>query len=251
MSTANHPTRLRVMTYNIHHGEGVDGKIDLPRLADVINREQPDVVALQEVDLNTRRSGGVDQVAELARLTNLHGKFARARPYDGGEYGQAVLSRWPVASLKVYPLPAGTVGPATQPVEKRIAWVAKIQLPNTSKSLEFVGTHLHHANNAYRLMQARELIDVLNTLDDPIVVGDFNAEPRSESIVYLQQSLREASPDQRLTFPSSQPTKKIDWVFIKDNSSWQAVSSDVVRETKASDHRPVVVEFQRSAERRK
>lgn len=69
------PLRLRVLTYNIHHGAGIDGKLDLERIARVIRDARPDIVALQELDRNTQRTRKVDQPAELARLTGLHGTF--------------------------------------------------------------------------------------------------------------------------------------------------------------------------------
>ena len=77
------PARVRVLTYNIHHGEGMDGRIDLVRQAEILNREAPDLVALQEVDRGTKRSGGVDQLAELGRLTGLTPTFGRAIDFQG------------------------------------------------------------------------------------------------------------------------------------------------------------------------
>ena len=88
--------RLRVLTYNIHHAEGVDGKFDLGRIARLIKKEKPDLVAVQEVDVKTRRSDGVDQAAELARLTGMHYFFGKFMDYNGGEYGQMVLSKHPI-----------------------------------------------------------------------------------------------------------------------------------------------------------
>lgn len=85
-------SRLRVLSYNIHHGRGIDDQVDLERLAKVINDCQPDLVALQEVDNGTQRTNGVDQTAELARLTGLHAQFARQIDFEGGQYGQALLS---------------------------------------------------------------------------------------------------------------------------------------------------------------
>lgn len=90
------PWRIRVLTYNIHHGEGLDGKVDLGRIAQVIQQAAPDVVALQEVDLGTERTGRVDQAAELGRLTGLHAVFGKAFDYSGGRYGAALLSRWSI-----------------------------------------------------------------------------------------------------------------------------------------------------------
>src|ERR1700731_1570832 len=99
------PRTLRVLTSNIHHGEGTDGRFDLSRLARVMKSVQPDVIALQEVDQGTERSGGVDQLAELERLTNMHAEFGKAMDYSGGGYGVAVLSRWPLLRNGTDPLP--------------------------------------------------------------------------------------------------------------------------------------------------
>src|SRR5476649_2332295 len=81
------PLTLRVLTYNIHHGEGMDGRFDLSRLAGVVTSVHPDLVALQEVDEGTERASGLDELAELERLTELHGVFGKAMDYSGGEYG--------------------------------------------------------------------------------------------------------------------------------------------------------------------
>ena len=84
---------IRLMSYNILHGKGADGQVDIPRIAAVISREKPDFVGLQEVDRGVSRSHGLDERAELGRLTGLHPTFASAFPYRGGEYGRAMLSR--------------------------------------------------------------------------------------------------------------------------------------------------------------
>ena len=84
---------VRLMSYNILHGKGADGQVGIPRIANVISREKPDFVGLQEVDRGVSRSHGIDEPAELGRLTGLHPTFASAFPYRGGEYGRAMLSR--------------------------------------------------------------------------------------------------------------------------------------------------------------
>ena len=96
LSRAELPAELRVLTYNIHHGEGVDGKFDLRRIAEVIKSASPDLLALQEVDQGTARASGVDQPAELARLTGMEVVFGRNIEFEGGGYGTALLSRLPV-----------------------------------------------------------------------------------------------------------------------------------------------------------
>ena len=79
--------RLRVLCYNIHHAAGVDGKLDVPRIARVIQSVKPDLVALQEVDRNTTRTGKVDQAAELAQLTRMNHVFGANIAFQGGQYG--------------------------------------------------------------------------------------------------------------------------------------------------------------------
>src|SRR6185503_1828899 len=87
---------VRVMTYNIHHGEGTDGKIDLNRIAEVILSARADIVALQEVDRSVERTARRDLVAELAELTKMNFAFGKNIDYQGGDYGNAVLSRFRV-----------------------------------------------------------------------------------------------------------------------------------------------------------
>ena len=84
---------MKVMTYNIHHGEGTDGVIDLPRIAGVIRAVNPQIVLLQDVDRGTRRAGEVDQAEELAKLLGWHHVFGEAMPLEGGSYGEAVPQR--------------------------------------------------------------------------------------------------------------------------------------------------------------
>src|SRR4051794_13831619 len=90
------PKEIRGVTYNIHHGEGRDENFDLERIAKVLVVAKPDIVALQEVDQNTVRSDGVDQAEELARLTGMKAVFGRSTDMDGGDYGNAVLTKLPV-----------------------------------------------------------------------------------------------------------------------------------------------------------
>src|SRR5437762_3345786 len=85
-SGSHEPLRLTVMRYNIHHCEGTDKKLDVARIAAVINAAKPDLVALQEVDRNTNRTNHVDQPAELAKLTKMHVFFGKAMDFEGGEY---------------------------------------------------------------------------------------------------------------------------------------------------------------------
>ena len=100
------PVTVRVLSYNIQHGMGADGRIDLPRLAAVMKATNPDIIALQEVDQATERSGGVKQLDELARLLGMHAEFGKAIDYLGGAYGVGILSRWPISDPDNQPLPS-------------------------------------------------------------------------------------------------------------------------------------------------
>src|SRR5438128_289035 len=91
---------IRVMTYNIDHGSGLDQKVNLERTAKVISDSKVDLVAIQEVDCKTRRTGGVDQAEELGKLTGLHSAFGKAMNFSGGQYGIVILSRWPILDSK-------------------------------------------------------------------------------------------------------------------------------------------------------
>ena len=126
------PAPLRVMTYNIHHGEGLDGKVDLLRIAQLIQREGADIVALQEVDKGVARTARRDLPAELAALTGMTCVFSNNFPFQGGEYGNAVLTRFPVLRVANTPYPMLRAGRATRPLAAR---------PRGSRSR--IGVHEH------------------------------------------------------------------------------------------------------------
>ena len=97
-------TSLRVLTYNVHHCQGTDGKFDYGRIAEIINDLKPDIAALQEIDVDTNRASGVDQAAVLAELTGLNYRFGRAIDFDSGQYGLAILSRFEIRDVSNTPL---------------------------------------------------------------------------------------------------------------------------------------------------
>ncbi len=237
------PASLRVLTYNIHHGEGDDQKLDLARIAAVITAARADIVALQEVDQKTTRTGGIDQAAEIARLTGLQFAYGKAMDYQGGAYGQALLSRWPLSDVTVHALP----NPGK--VEPRIAVSATIRPPG-QPALRFVGTHLDATrDDTARWQQAARLIELFGADTTPtILVGDFNARPETRIIQSLLKPFTDASAASPApTIPAKKPTGRIDFVFLRPATTWRVVSSTVIPEAVASDHRPVLVELTVSA----
>jgi endonuclease/exonuclease/phosphatase family metal-dependent hydrolase len=235
---AAEPIRVRVLTYNIHHGEGTDGKIDLVRTAEVIKRLKPDLVALQEVDKATTRSHGVDQAAELGKLTGMHVAFGKAMDFAGGQYGEAILSRYPLAEVQIHDLPF------TEGCEPRCALAARVRLGEDGPEIVFAGTHLDHAKASLRLCQAQKLNPVLaatNTLPT-ILAGDFNDVPDSPAIKVLQPHWTDATAGQLdPTWPSDHPRLKIDYVFFRPADGWHVVEKQVINDSVASDHRPLLV----------
>lgn len=230
---------LRVMTYNIHHGRGTDDKVDIERIAAVINAAKPDLVAVQEVDIGVNRSGKIDEAAKLAELTGMHVRFGKARDYDGGDYGQTILSKRPITDFAVHELPGDAEA------EQRIALFATIEAGDGAPEMLFVGTHLHHQAEAHRVAQATKLLELLADQQRPtIIAGDLNAEPGSESMALFLENWRNTTPDDALTYPAGEPIKKIDWILLAGADGWVVTDSKVIDEPTASDHRPVVVELE-------
>ena len=101
------PTRLRVLAYNVQHGLGMDGAIDLERIAAVVRAQDADVVTLQEIDEGFGRSDGVDQARVLGELCAMQHVFGAFMDYDGRRYGMALLSRFPIVASRNIRLPDG------------------------------------------------------------------------------------------------------------------------------------------------
>lgn len=240
---------LRVLIYNIHAGKDSAGAGNLERVAGLIASTRADLVLLQEVDRDTVRSGRVDQLAELERRTGLHGIFGKSLDYQGGEYGIAVLSRWPITASEVVPL---RVDPpqerADGSVEPRIALIVETQPP--FGTLRAVNTHLDASRrDVYRLQEVATLLETLQSWRDGallLVGGDFNAEPGSGvherlSEAGLHDAWASCGRGDGLTFPAAAPVKRIDYGFLADPALCRSAS---VLESAASDHRPLLVEIE-------
>lgn len=222
--------RLRVLTYNIHHGEGMDGRIDYERLAAIISRLKPDVVALQEVDRATTRSNGVDQLERLASLTGMHGEFGRSIYHADGEYGLGILSRFPIAWAKVYPLP---FRPGQEP---RTALAALVEPDNGLPRFILVGTHLCHQSEVTRIDQVTYLSDIFagDEARPVILAGDLNARPKTAPIKILKD---------RGWVDATAPESVIDYVLTRSQDHWEVGDIEVVGDKVASDHPAVLVEL--------
>lgn len=224
---------LRVVSYNIHHGVGLDGKLDLDRIAEVLRRLDADVITLQEVDKKCQRSGNVDQTAYLAEKLGLHAVFGKAINLGTGEYGHAVLSRHAINQKKVHRLPSVD--------EQRIALEVKLQL-SPEKTCRVVSVHFHVGDEQVRLKQGQALHDILKVANEGLLclMGDFNAEPTSKTMEFWRETAYVvAKQGASTTYPADKPTQEIDYCVLV-NGQQQTTSCVVVDEALASDHRPIL-----------
>ena len=236
------PGVLRVLTYNLHHGEGTDGRLDLERIAGIIRNAAPDLVALQEVDRRATRTGQIDQPAEYIRLTGLQGWYGAAMPFQGGEYGQLILSRRPLLQPRVVRLP-GSAGR-----EPRIATTALVEIPRLGR-LRWACCHLDASrSDDDRWEQAGALLKEFGHENLPTLLGgDFNATPESRVMGRLLAAdtgwIDTAGASAAPTSPAEAPRSRIDYILAHPGTAWRTLSSHVLAESVASDHRPVLVEL--------
>jgi len=226
--------RLRVLTFNIHGGLGTDGAFDYERLAAVIRAAEPDLVALQEVDQGTARSAGADQPALLAGLTGLHVAYGKAMDYDGGLYGEAILSRAPLSAERIHALPQWA------PHEPRCLLATRVTPAGWPRPLAFLNTHLEHQDAPLRLAQA-EAVAGIEAAEPAILCGDFNATPESEPMRAVLRGWTDATAAPGLlSFPATASTVKIDYVLFRPAGAFRVVSAETLDARASSDHRPVL-----------
>lgn len=241
------PESIRVLTYNIHHGEGLDGRLDLERLARRISEAQPDLVALQEVDQGAGRTGGLDQAAILGQRTGLRSIYGAFMEFDGGSYGMALLSRWEVLRSRNVRLPGACVSCPCNPVpcpEGRTSLVAVVRSPLTRREVVFAGVHLYQADDE-RLAQLMALEADLRSERAPVILaGDFNSERGTPVMNELAPNWhileKEGNPS---TIPSFDPSSEIDFIVVRRDQEIEVRRHLVLEEPLASDHLPVMAEL--------
>lgn len=233
---------LDVLTYNIHHGQGEDGALDLERIARLIEDTGAEVVALQEVDRHFgARSEYVDQPAWFAKRLRMQVRFAPnldLEPEAPGrprrQYGTAILSRYPIIASH------NTLLPMYPGQEQRGLLEATVAARGSF--VRVANTHLTHNNNAERQEQADKVVEVLSGSRRPTVLaGDLNATPDAPEIKTLTAVLKdgwvEAGDGPGYTYDAVNPTKRIDFLLHSANVATKKIE---VLDTQASDHLPVL-----------
>jgi endonuclease/exonuclease/phosphatase family metal-dependent hydrolase len=224
---------VKVLSFNILHGATTRGDFNLDAIARVIIEADPDFVALQEVDYKTNRAKKYDLVTELGWRAKMAPVFARAMYYDGGEYGEGVLSKHTFLQTRNVPLPY------VRGAEPRAALEITTVLPSND-TISFIGTHLDHVkSDSSRIIQAKQINKVFSSNSYPtILAGDLNARPGSTTIGILEEfwtaSYNKDHP--QATFPSNRPFKKIDYVMFYPKNRWRVIKTEVIQDSIASDH---------------
>lgn len=234
---ASSASSLRIMTYNIKNGELVGH--DLSKLAAVIKESNPDIIGLQEVDEVTRRSQGKHETDELSTLTGMPYKYFAANfPFDGGQYGLAILSKYPITASTTVRLDGHTK--SANGYEPRIAAVADIAAKGQTITFVTVHASLHEEERAGN---AKAILSALGPrASRAIIVGDFNEKPGQDigdafTNVGFVDSFHEKHRFLGYTQPANFPTRRIDFIYRakgmgKTEHAW-------VPSSQASDHRPV------------
>lgn len=241
LRAGNPKKTIRVMTYNIHVGVGMDKKLDLERVADVIENEHPDLVGLQEVDRGVKRTELRDEILELAKLTGMDFAFAHNLDYQGGQYGVAILSRLPIKRIdhRKYE--------NLREAERR--GMIRVEVELAGRTINFVTTHLDYQFDDGRLFETEQMLKFLAGIKGPlIVVGDFNDAPSGNAYKLMLGRFDDAwaggaNKDEGLSYPADKPVKRIDYVFTRRADRLKAKKAWLVN-TLASDHLPVVADIE-------
>ncbi|MBI1292651.1 hypothetical protein GC173_15650 [bacterium] len=247
---------LKVICYNIRIGAGPEGpfgsdaaKENLAAIATFINESEPDIVLLQEVDRNTARVKGMDELQMLAEATNMNPAWGKAMENTGGEYGIAILSRHPIRDVRVHPLfrpdysKTNPEWPAWY-AEQRVALTLVTDTPDGPVQVLNAHLGITEDQRARQFAQMAEIIESMDPAVATVAGGDFNAKPDEAGLAALRGvlvdgwSLFPPVP----TFSTVDPNRTIDYIFA---SSQLTMTSLTVPDVRHSDHLPVVAVMER------
>lgn len=233
------PIPIRVASYNIRHGVGIDNQLNLNRSVGTLRAINADFAGLQEVDHTAKRSLSVDQAKFLGNELNMRAAFGAFMPFDGGQYGLGILAKHSLTNIRSLRLPDGN--------EPRIALLADLKLPG-GDSILVANVHFDWVeDDGFRFAQARVVASELRKSKKPFVLlGDFNDGPDSRTLALFREFAHEVKKPAggTFTFPADKPVKEIDYIFVFPKHRWRVNSITVWDEQVASDHRPVVADLE-------
>ncbi len=242
---------FRIMTYNVHSCIGMDGQLSVDRIARVIARYNPDVVALQELDVGRKRTFKLDQAQAIADELEMNHHFHPSLIVDEEKYGNAIFSRYPVHLVKSGQLPKH---PGKDKLELRGALWVEVSTPD--QKLQIINTHLG-LDKQERHLQINDLlgVDWLNHEDcssPKILCGDFNMLPQSSIYQTIKDKYNDAHVVSKNNCPECSgrtwfgklPVGRIDYVFV--SSQFNVINTRIPRNSltrKASDHLPLIADL--------
>lgn len=240
MSASAEAASLRIVSYNIHHAEGNDGRVDVPRIAAILRALEPDVVCLQEVDRNLPRTDRRDLPAELSAELGMAVVFDSNYDWEGGEYGNATLTSLPIVSWENHALP--------NPGDAEPRGCLRTTLRVGTMEIDVWNTHLGLKSDE-RIAQAEAIVAAVS--DRPaILAGDLNDRPGSAPIAALTKLFQDVAGDGgEATYPAEKARARIDYILATAHFAAAAFRSVQTPETAiASDHLPIVAELTLPAE---
>ncbi len=240
---------IRVMTYNIHHAAGTDGMATIGNIAKCIRESDADIVALQDVDRETNRVGLADELTMLADLTHMTYAFARSESIDGGENGNALLTRYAILEEKPVIFSVQS--------DKQQCSLMRLVLDVEGTNVVVLNTQL--AGSATDTVQRANVSELAayarGTESFPtLFCGSLSPSSDSSAFTLLGGIFRDcweiAGAGFGATFPSSRPDRRIDFIYVlkslvptdtkSPEISLQPTGAEVIPDT-SSDHRPLVV----------
>jgi endonuclease/exonuclease/phosphatase family metal-dependent hydrolase len=244
---------LRLLTYNVHRCIGVDGRLSPKRIAEAIAFTEPDIVALQELDVGRARTGGVDQAEIIARELGMQMHFHPALRVMEELYGDAILTALPSRLVRAGPLPGMT---GWRVLEPRGALWAELEIGGAR--FQVINTHLgvvpRESAIQMKWLLGPEWLGHPDCRDPLLLAGDLNAVPGTRTYRRISKHLRDVQlcqgmPSPRPTFPVRMPVLRLDHIFV--STSIEVLRTEVVRTPLtrvASDHLPVLVDFKLRAQ---
>lgn len=255
-SQATGSRTIRVMTYNVHHGEGLDGKVDLERIARLILDARADVVALQEVDRGVERTKKIDMMTNLSDLTGMTYAFGKTADFQRGQVGNGFLTRFPIFEERNLLYAADSSGEPQG--------LLQLILGASGEELVVMNTQLDNSSDdSVRISNIRELRAAARRYAPrPIIVcGDFNEAPDGRGIAMMKEDFSDvwetAGSGSGATSPADSPARRIDCMFVskpygKSDTTYQRALRPIstrVLSSRASDHLPLLTEFEFSTEK--
>lgn len=226
---------MRMMSYNIHSGKNMDNVLDIPAIAQVVKELAPDICALNEVRMRTRDVDGLELAKEIGEAAGMYWRFGRAIDYNGGEYGNGMLSRYPISFSRVVPVPNVPEAERERRFEPRS--VLETIVLTDEGPVQALTCHF----GLTRGEQERAVATVVSMLrtDMPVVfMGDLNIQPDNDLIAVLREHICDTAGAEPFTFPARNANIKIDYIFASEHF---ACGEFTTVQTLASDHLPVYV----------